>query len=330
MEKQNIVVTFTTSPEDKALFLETLGSEASFGSLTFLNEIPPEQREPVLERAHILLSWNFPREIHPQDYPHLQQVRFIQLLSAGADHMPFADLPPHILVASNPGAYATPMAEHVLAMTLALAKRLLVENQKLRNGEFDQFTPNRLLAGMTAGILGFGGIGRATARLMRAFGMRIYAINSSGTSPEPTDYLGTLRDLEHVLRESDVVVISLPLTKATRGLIGKEQLAWMKPDAILVNVARGAIIDEEALYSHVKSQPNFLVGIDAWWTEPFLHGTFRMEYPFLDLPNVLGSPHNSAVVPHVLVDAARQAAENVKRFLKGEKVTGIARREDYL
>jgi len=244
--------------------------------------------------------------------------------------MPFADLPPHILVASNPGAYATPMAEHVLAMTLALAKRLLVENQKLRNGEFDQFTPNRLLAGMTAGILGFGGIGRATARLMRAFGMRIYAINSSGTSPEPTDYLGTLRDLEHVLRESDVVVISLPLTKATRGLIGKEQLAWMKPDAILVNVARGAIIDEEALYSHVKSQPNFLVGIDAWWTEPFLHGTFRMEYPFLDLPNVLGSPHNSAVVPHVLVDAARQAAENVKRFLKGEKVTGIARREDYL
>jgi len=330
MEKQNIVVTFTTSPEDKALFLETLGSEATLGSLTFLNEIPPEQREQVLERAHILLSWNFPREIHPQDYPHLQQVRFIQLLSAGADHMPFADLPPPILVASNPGAYATPMAEHVLAMTLALAKRLLVENQKLRNGEFDQFTPNRLLAGMTAGILGFGGIGRATARLMRAFGMRIYAINSSGTSPEPTDYLGTLRDLEHVLRESDVVVISLPLTKATRGLIGKEQLAWMKPDAILVNVARGAIIDEEALYSHVKSQPNFLVGIDAWWTEPFLHGTFRMEYPFLDLPNVLGSPHNSAVVPHVLVDAARQAAENVKRFLKGEKVTGIARREDYL
>src|SRR5437764_4185639 len=327
MDKHNIIVTFNAPPEDKALFLEMLGSEAS---LTFLNEIPPEQREQVLERATVLLSWNFPHEILPQDYPRLQQVSFIQLLSAGADHMPFADLPPHILVASNPGAYATPMAEHVLAMTLALAKRMLVENQKLRNGEFDQFTPNRLLAGMTAGILGFGGIGRATAGLMRAFGMRIYAINSSGTSPEPADFLGTLRDLEHVLQESDVVVISLPLTKATRGLIGKEQLAWMKPDAILVNVARGAIIDEEALYSHVKSHPNFLVGIDAWWTEPFLHGSFRMEYPFLDLPNVLGSPHNSAVVPHVLVDAARQAAENVKRFLKGEKVTGIARREDYL
>lgn len=327
MNKQHIVVTFDAPPEQKALLLEVLGSEAS---LTFFNELPTAQRERALQEANMLLSWNFPREISPQAYPLLQQVSFIQLLSAGADHMPFADLPPHILVASNPGAYAVPMAEHVVAMTLALAKRLLVENQKLRNGEFDQFTPNRALSGMTAGILGLGGIGRATARLMRAFGMRIHAINQSGTSTEPADFLGTLDDLERVLRQSDVVVISLPLTRATRGRIGEKELEWMKPDAILVNVARGAIIDEEALYNHAKNHPGFLVGIDAWWTEPFMHGSFRMEYPFLELPNVLGSPHNSAVVPHVLVDATRQAAENAKHFLKGEKVMGIAQREDYL
>jgi phosphoglycerate dehydrogenase-like enzyme len=138
--------------------------------------------------------------------------------------MPFADLPAHMLVASNPGAYATPMAEHVLAMTLVLAKHLLVQQQKLRHGEFDQFTPNRLLTGMIAGILGFGGIGRATARLMRAFGMRIYAINTSGVSSEPTDFLGTLHDLEHVLRQSDVVVVALPLTKAMRGSSGRMSL----------------------------------------------------------------------------------------------------------
>ncbi len=327
MNKQNIVVTFDAPPEQKALLREALGSEAS---LTFFKELPSAQREQALQEANVLLAWNFPREIPPQTYPLLQQVSFIQLLSAGADHMPFADLPPHILVASNPGAYAAPMAEHVMAMTLALAKRLLTEDQKLRNGEFDQFTPNRALAGMAAGILGFGGIGRATARLMRAFGMGIYAINHSGTSTEPVDFLGTLYDLERVLRQSDVVVISLPLTKATRGLIGEEELNWMKPDAILVNVARGAIIDEEALYNHVKNHPSFLVGIDAWWTEPFMHGSFRMEYPFLELPNVLGSPHNSGVVPHVLVNATQQAAENVKHFLKGEKVIGIAQREDYL
>jgi len=327
VHKHKIVVTYNVSTEQKTLLLEVLGSEAS---LTFLNEIPPAQCEQALEDATALLSWNFPQEIQPQNYSRLQQVQFIQLISAGADHMPFADLPSHLIVASNVGAYAAPMAEHVMAMTLALAKRLLIENQNLRNGEFNQLTLNRSLSGMTAGIIGFGGIGRATARLMRAFGMRIYAINQSGTSPESTEFLGTLHDLEHVLRASDVVVISLPLTKATEGLIGKDQLGWMRPDAILVNVARGALIDEEALYTHAKSHPTFLVGIDAWWREPFSHGRFRMEYPFLELPNVLGSPHNSGVVPPFLLNAVQQAAENVKRFLKGEKVIGIIRREDYL
>jgi phosphoglycerate dehydrogenase-like enzyme len=263
MDKPNIVVTYNASQEQQTLLLELLGGVAS---LTFLAELAPLQREQALEEATILLSWNFPREIQPQDYPRLR----------------------------------------------------------------DQFTPNRMLSGMTAGILDYGGIGRATARLMRAFGMRIYAINTSGTSPEPADFLGTLHDLERVLRESDVVVVCLPLIRTTRGLIGKQELSWMKPDAILVNVARGALLDEEAIYTHVKSHPNFLLGIDAWWTEPFQAGQFRMEYPFLELPNVLGSPHNSGVVPGILMGATRQAAENVKRFLNGEQVVGIARREDYL
>jgi phosphoglycerate dehydrogenase-like enzyme len=327
MDKQNIVVTYSSTTEEKALFLEALGSAAS---LTFLNEIPPAQREQALEEATILLSWNFPQEIPPQEYPRLQHVTFIQLVTAGADHMPFAQLPSRIIVASNPGAYATPMAEHILAMTLALAKRLLLEHQKLRSGEFDDHTLNRSLSGMTAGILGFGGTGRATARLMRAFGMHIYALNQSGTSTEPAEFIGTLQDIKHVLRACDVVVISLPLTRATRGLIGKEELALMKPDAILVNTARGAIIDEEALYTHLKSHPTFMAGIDTWWEEPLRGGPFRMGYPFLDLANVLGSPHNSALDSHVILVAARRAAENIKHFLKGEKVMGVVRREDYL
>ena len=99
MNKQNIVVTFNVPPEQKALLLEVLGNEAS---LTFFNELPSAQRERALQEANVLLSWNFPREIQPQDYSLLQQVSSIQLLSAGADHMPFADLPRHIVVASNP------------------------------------------------------------------------------------------------------------------------------------------------------------------------------------------------------------------------------------
>ncbi|MDQ2885914.1 MAG: 2-hydroxyacid dehydrogenase [Chloroflexota bacterium] len=327
MMDANVVVTYNATTEERALFFEIIGGSAP---LTFLNEHSPVQREQLLEQATVLLAWNFPQEVPAQEYTRLQPGTFIQLVTAGADHMPFANLPPHITVASNVGAYATPMAEHNMALILALAKRLLVEHKKLMHNEFDDVTFTRSLFGATVGIIGFGGTGRATARLMQAFGMRIYALNQSGKSTAPTDFIGTLHDLEHVLRVSDVVLLSLPLTRATRGLIGARELAWMKADAILVNSARGALIDEEALYTHVQSHPDFLLGIDTWWNEPLRGSAFRVEHPFLALPNVLGSPHNSALVPQIIVDAARQAAENVKRFLNGEPVTGIVRREDYL
>src|SRR5690242_20123822 len=122
MDKPNIVVTFHPVQGQQEFLNEILGRIAS---LTFLTDLESRQREQALDEATILLSWNFPREIQPQDYPHLRRVLLIQLLSAGADHIPFADLPSRIVVASNPGAYAAPMAEHVMAMALALAKHLL-------------------------------------------------------------------------------------------------------------------------------------------------------------------------------------------------------------
>jgi phosphoglycerate dehydrogenase-like enzyme len=327
VEKQNLIITFKVRPEQRALFQDILANDAS---LEFLSELSTDQRQKTLKSAVLLLSWNFPNEITESEYEYLQNVKFIQLMSAGADHMPFTKLPLNITVASNTGAYAEPMAEHVMGMTLALAKRLCIENHNLRNGKWNQMTPNRMLSGMTAGILGFGGIGKSSARLMRSFGMHIHAINTSGKTDEQVDFMGTLDDLEKVLRESDVVLVALPLNRTTHELIGKKQLDWMKPDAILINVSRGAILDESALYQHVKEHPDFGLGIDAWWTEPFRNGRFEMEFPFLDLPNVLGSPHNSAIVPDSLLKGAGQAVENLRHYIRGEKVKGIIRREDYI
>jgi glycerate dehydrogenase len=297
--------------------------------LTFLADMPTGLREQTLIDAEVLLSWNLPKELLPAGPGLLRKVKMIQLLSAGADHLPFSELRSDIIIASNIGAYADPMAEHVLAMALALAKNLLREHQNLIRGEFRQSVMNRLLAGSVCGIIGFGGIGRATASLMRGLGLRIYAVNTSGRTDEPVEFIGTLKDLKHVLSSSDVVSISLPLMKATRGLIGKRELDWMKPDAILINVARGAIIDEGALYEHLRSHPRFQAGLDVWWIEPFSSGEFKTNYPFLSLPNVLGSPHNSAMVPGINEESVHRAVENVKRFLRGEPIAGLVKPEDY-
>jgi phosphoglycerate dehydrogenase-like enzyme len=324
-ENTRIMVTYELGETGRALLTEMLGHLAS---LTFLRDVPEADRESKLSASEVLLSWHPSKELRPDEWDVIGRVRLIQLISAGADHVPFANLPPEATLASNAGAYAEPMAEHVLAMALSLAKRLVVEHENLSRGEFNQAIPNQALGGGTCGILGFGGIGQATARLMRAMGMKVFALNRSGRTQEPIDFIGTLDDLGHVLRVSDLVVVALPLTAATRGLIGSRELGWMKPDAILINVARGAIIDEEALYEHLKSHQDFRAGIDAWWVEPFVHEEFRTGYPFLELPNVLGSPHNFAIVPGMMTEALRRAGENVRRYLSGSPLTGIIRPED--
>ncbi len=198
------------------------------------------------------------RELRQGEIALLKDIRLLQFINAGIDFVPLAELPAGVPVATNGGAYAEPMAEHAMAMALAASKRLLVEHAALARGEFNQFARNRMLAGGVCGILGFGGIGVATARLARGIGMKVHAINRRGRSEEPTDWIGTPDQLDLLLAASDVLVICTPLTPATVGMIGAAQLARMKPDAILVNVARGEIVDERALYERLVAFPTVL------------------------------------------------------------------------
>jgi glycerate dehydrogenase len=323
---RTIVVTFSAEGELREVVLKVLGQ---VGRVIFLSEISPEERSRELASADVLISWQPARELHPAEFGMISHANMLQLLSAGADHLPFPRLPPTLAIASNAGAYAEPMAEHILAMTLAITKNLLDRHNKLKNGIFDQTNANRMLSGSACAILGFGGIGKATARLLRCFGVKIYAINSTGKTDESVEFIGTLRNLEYVLRHADVIVVALPLTNSTRGLIGSRELGWMKDSAILVNVARGDIIDEAALYEKLKANPSFTAAVDAWWNEPLRNGKFRINYPFLELPNFIGSPHNSGLVPGSLTKGAAYAAENVRRFLNHEPVVGIVKRSDY-
>ncbi len=328
MPRQRLVAVSYPVTEDYAEITEqVLDGEAS---VAFLRPMPEPERSAVLSSAEALITWNPGRELPAGALDQATGLRFVQLLSAGADQVDFGQIPGHVVVAGNVGAYARPIAEHVLAMTLALARRLPQRHAALAAGEFNQADPLITLDGAVCAILGFGGIGQATAALLRACGARIRAVNTTGRTSEPVEFAATLADLDRVLAAADVLVISLPLTNSTRGLIGARELALMKPTAILVNVARGAIVDEQALYRHLRDNPQFCAGIDAWWHEPRRGAAFRTEFPFFGLPNLLGSPHNSGIVPGVLVSAAGKAAENVRRYLRGEPVAGVMRRDDYL
>jgi glycerate dehydrogenase len=294
----------------------------------YLPDLPDADRPDALRRADAVLAGTT-RVFRPGELALLRNVRLVQFLFAGIDQVPLADMPPNVPIAANGGAYAEPMAEHALAMALAAAKRLLVEHAALARNEFNQFARNRMLAGGVCGILGFGGIGVATARLARGIGMKVHAINRRGRSDEPTDWIGTPDQLDMLLTASDVLMICTPLTPATLGMLGPPQLARMKDDAILVNLARSEIVDERALYERLLAFPQFTACIDAWWVEPVRHGTFRMDQPFITLPNVIGSPHNSAAAIAATGPIGLQRAiANIKRALAGDTPLHLVPSED--
>ena len=286
--------------------------------LVFRTDLAPAGWAAARPRARVLIAQNPRVEIAADDVAAMTSLGFVQLLTAGVDHVPLHIFPRDLPVASNAGVFARQMAEFALAMTLAAAKRLPVEQREMREGRFNQFAVNRTLDGAVCAILGFGGVGRAAARLFRALGAEIHAVNRSGETGEEVAFVGTVAALESVLRAADVVLVSLSLTGATAGLIGARELGWMKDDAILVNVARGEIVDQDALYRHLVANRRFFACLESWWIEPVRHGEFRIDHPFLDLPNVIAAPHNSASVPGAHLEAARQGARNVRLWLNGE------------
>ena len=321
----SLLVTLEADAASRAVIEATVGSTAR---VVHLPDLARERRAEALAQATVLLARNTATELQAGEPGLIGRARLIQFVTAGVDYIPLGDLPAGLPIASNGGGYAEPMAEHAVMMALAAMKRLIIEHAKLAGGTFDQFRPNRMLAGSICGILGFGGIGIATARLMRALGARIHAVNRRGVTDEPVDWIGTIAALDRLLAASDILVLSLPLTPASNGLLGRRELALMQKDAVLINLARGEIIDEASLFAHLQTMPEFTACIDAWWIEPVRHGRFRMDHDFMSLPNVIASPHNSASAAGWRDVALRRAVENARRVLEGGEARHLVPPED--
>lgn len=205
-----------------------------------------------------------------------------------------------VVVATTPGANEDAVADHALAMILALQRRLAENDAAIRDGRWDRagsLTPSDLY-GATVGLIGSGAIGRAVIRRLRGFGATICVYDPFvDRAPEGTD----LVDLSTLLNRSDVITVHAPLTDETRGLLGAEEFAAMKPGAYVVNVSRGGIIDEDALAASIASGHLGGAGLDTFEREPI------GESPLRDLPTVIMSPH-IAGLSHRSIEAMTEAA----------------------
>ena len=310
----------------EAILAQTQGLAA----VAFLKDLSPEARAAAVERADVLFASHFyAGEIPESEWSRFRKLRFVQTVYTGVERAPFSLIPEGAVLACNAGVFAEPLSEQVMLLALACAKRFLPKYGLMKGGTFDRSPTNRLLAGGTCGIVGFGGIGKAVAKRMSALGMKIRAVNRSGRTGEPVEWAGTLDRLDEMLPECDVVVLCLPLTASSRGLVDGRRLALMKEDATLVNVGRGSLVVEEDLYRHLVAHPVFHYGADVWWDEPDADHGFTPRFPFLDLPNVAATPHNGDRIPGIDLEVTTVAARNIRRFLEGEPPANVVNASDY-
>ena len=320
--KQKIIVTNCKLSEVKSLLVGAVGPSYILKNL----DLKPEDFDRVEIMLVDVVGANG-RELISKAAA-MPRLKLIQSLRAGADSVHFDVIPEKVVYCGNIGAYSLPMGEFVMGMVLYLAKYLNLRNEKLKKAEAE-YRNSLLLSGKTIGIIGAGGIGKEVSRLAKSLGMKSVGVNTSGKRIPTFDKMYGPSDLDYVLKISDVVVLSIPLNVNTFHIINKKRLRLMKKNCILINVGRGYLIDEAALYDHLRRNPEFQCGLDVWWHYPKPGERFGQLFPFLELPNFLGTPHVSGYVPEEREIAIRFAAENIQRFVKGKKPKGVMIREDY-
>jgi len=209
-----------------------------------------------------------------------------------------------IAVKAAVGANAAAVAEHAVALILACAKSIVPLDARMRAGHWDKSTHKSLeLNGKTLGLVGFGAIGRRTAETCRAMGMQVIIFDPFITSaPEGM----ALSSIDEVLRQADVLSLHCPLTPENRNFINRETIASMKDGAIIVNTARGGLIDDSALIAALASGKLRAAGLDSFQTEPLIG-----EHAYRNVPNVVLSPHIGGVTADAYVAMGVGAARNI-------------------
>lgn len=273
----------------------------------------------ALADADVLLAWDFRSPKLRDAWPHARRLQWVHVAGVGVEAVLFPELASSSVILTNSrGVFDEAIAEYVLGLMLAFAIGLPVTFDLQRRHAWQHRETERL-AGQMVLVLGAGGIGRAIGRLARGAGMHVVGVARTARASDPElGRVAALRDLEAFLPDADYVVIALPLTSDTKGMVGAAALGRMKPTARLINVARGPIVDEEALVQALRAGRIAGAALDVFTEEPL-----PADSPFWDLPGVIVSPHMSGDFAGWESSLSQLFVVNFRRWRRGEPLLNI-------
>ena len=297
-------------------FMETLSDGSGDGAGRATDELLE-----AVAGARVYMGYGIPAEV----LEHAPRLEWVHSGAAGvATSLHDAMLASDVLFTNSAGIHAVPMAETVMAMILHFARGLDVAVRAQREGRWgapdywSAAAPVTELAESTVGVIGFGGVGREVARRATAMGARVIAVRRrGGDSPAPAPRSAPAT-LERALTRSDHLVLTLPETPETRGLLNRERLFAMKPGAVLINVARGRLVDERALLEALDSGRLRGAGLDVFHQEPL-----PADHPFYRHPAVLMTPHVSATTRRFWDRQTELITDNIGRFARGAPLRNL-------
>jgi D-2-hydroxyacid dehydrogenase (NADP+) len=302
-------------------FVERLESE--FPGLKITQLADYDRLEDEIRDAEIVIAWS----IHPAQLKPAQKLRWIHSPAAAVHQLMFPELIHSDVMLTNAREVHGPVVgEHIMALIFALAKKIpsavRLQEKHLWGQESmwrARFRP-RELAGATLGLVGLGSIGREVAKHASALGMRVIAVRENPEKPKPDSVAQVYpsSDLDILLGQSDFVVLAVPITASTQKLMKAERLAKMKPDAYLVNVGRGVLIDEAAVAEALRNQRIAGAALDVFEHEPL-----PAESPLWDLENLLITPHTAGLTEKLWERHYRLFTENLRRYLAGQPLLGM-------
>jgi phosphoglycerate dehydrogenase-like enzyme len=292
------------------------GLRREFPQHTFLDAWDRDAIARLLPECDVAFTPFVDREV----FPSATRLRWVQSPAVGVGSLLFPELlASQVVITSARGIRARSIAEHVMGVTLALVRRLpdaLRAQAEHRWAQDELEGPQsgvRNLHGLRMGIVGLGSIGMAVAALASAFGMRISSIRRrAGTPPPGVDELWTPDRLTALLGTSDVVLLSVPHTPETQQLIGRKELDVVKRGALLINIARGRLVDDEAVVEALRDGRLGGAALDVFTREPL-----DASSPYWSLPNVIVTPHTSGALQDYWTPLVALFAENLRRFERG-------------